>query len=89
MGEHSRSSPGWQQPPRRYGKIIYDEAELRRQNRAASRTLTDVELEAIDAAGERLELVCYIGCGFGAILALTAAAIAWADVVVSAIGAHL
>jgi hypothetical protein len=51
--------------------------------------ITNEQLEAIDAAAERFTILCYAGCGAGAIAALAAAAVAWGEALMLAFGAHL
>jgi hypothetical protein len=51
--------------------------------------ITSDELETPTVAGELTVFVCYVGCGAGAIAALTAAAIAWGDALLQVFGAHL
>lgn len=51
--------------------------------------ISDDELATIDAAAERFNLICYVGCGAGAFAAIAAAAVAWAEPIARFIGALL
>jgi hypothetical protein len=51
--------------------------------------ITNEQLEIIDESGERFAFMCSIGCGLGAAIALVAAAIAWGDALLIAIGSPL
>ena len=51
--------------------------------------ITNDQIATIDAAAENFELLCYVGCGVLAMGALIAAAIAWGDELLVAIGIPL
>jgi hypothetical protein len=50
--------------------------------------ITNDELHTIDLAAERFAFICYLGCGGGALVALAAAAIAWGNAVLIALGVN-
>lgn len=51
--------------------------------------ITNEQLEIIDESADRFAFLCSLGCGVGAAVALVAAAIAWGDAILIAIGSPL